>query len=420
VISNRVRLVAAVAVLAAAMIAIDAGAVTRSSLPPPTPVPPHGSPSPFPTSLATPSDSTREPTVPAAGALLADLDTGQVLYAKDPTAPRPIASVTKVMTALLTLEDLPMGHIVQVDPRAVYARGDYGRSSSFGLHAGERITVENLLYALLLGSDNDAADALAIAVDGSEPAFVRHMNLRAGQLGMVQTRFFSASGLDDRGHSTPRDLLRLVRFTNENDAFRTITATRFRRIPGPGGGDRIVQNRNALLWLYAGTFGTKTGTTAEAGACLVASAARDGRRLVAIVLGAPREPFSAAATLLEYGFEGWEDDKVIAKGAPLGTVEVRGGTVPVVAGRDLEALVPVRETGDVVQRPVVDRKAAFPPAPDEQVGYLVVHTGAVVLGRVPLVVPSVPPAPARSGPWWARAAGAVGSAVVDGIRALAA
>ena len=419
-ISTRARLVAAVAVLALAMIAIDAGAVTRFSVPPPTPVPPHGKPSPFPTSLATPSDPTREPTVPAAAALLADLDTGQVLYAKDPVEPRPIASVTKVMTALLTLEELPMDHIVRIDPQAVFRRDDYGSSSTLGLRAGERVTVENLLYGLLLGSANDAADALAIAVDGSVPAFVRHMNTRASQLGMRQTRFFSASGLDDRGHSTPRDLLRLVRHMDENDAFTAITATRFRRIPGPGGRDRVIQNRNALLWLYDGTFGTKTGTTDEAGACLVASATRDGRHLVAIVLDAQREPFSSAATLLEYGFEGWADQELIAAGQSLGTVEIRGGTVPVVAGSDLEALVPVREAGDLVQRPVIDPRAAFPPAPDEQVGVLVITRGTVVLGRVPLVVPSVPPAPATSGPWWARAGGAVGGAVVDGIRALAA
>ena len=419
-ITARARLVAAVAVLVLAMVAVDVGASARSSVPPPTPVPPHGSPSPFPTSLATPSDPTREPTVPAAAALLADLDTGQVLYAKDPAAPRPIASLTKIMTALLTLEQLPMEHVVQVDPRAVYERGDYGTSSTFGLHAGERITVENLLYALLLGSANDAADALAIAVDGSEPAFVRHMNLRARQLGMHQTRYFSASGLDDRGHSTPRDLLRLVRYTDANDAFTTITATRVRRIPGPGGKDRFIQNRNALLWLYAGTFGTKTGTTADAGACLIASATRDGHRLVAIVLDAPREPFSSAAGLLEYGFEGWEEEELIGAGQPVGTVAIRGGTVPVVAGADLEALVPIRAVEEPADRTLVDPRAAFPPAPGEQVGVLVVHGAAGVLGRVPLIVPSVPPAPATSGPWWARAAGAIGGAVVDGVRALAA
>ena len=236
----------------------------------------------------------------------------------------------------------------------------------------------------------------------------------------MQTRFFSAGGLDDRGHSTPRDLLRLVRFTDEDEQFTTITATRFRRIPAPNGRDRVIQNRNALLWLYAGTLGTKTGSTAEAGACLVASASRDGRRLVAIVLDAPREPFSSAASLLEYGFEGWEDDELVAEGDALGTVDIQGGTVPVVAGSDLEALVPVRDDQEVVDRAVVDPRAAFPPPPGAEVGVLVVRRGADVLGRVPLVVAAVPPAPPTSGPWWWRAADAVGGAVVDGIRALAA
>ena len=418
-IPTRARLVAVVAVLVA-IFAIDAAAATRSTVPPPTPVPPHGNPSPFPTSLATPSDPTREPTVPAAAALLADLDTGQVLYAKDPVAPRPIASVTKIMTALLTLEELPVDHVVRVDPRAVFERGDYGASSTLGLRAGERLSVEDLLYGLLLGSANDAADALAIAVDGSVPAFVQHMNARARQLSLLQTRFFSASGLDDRGHSTPRDLLRLVRVAQEREAFTSITATRFHRIAGPGGRVRVIQNRNALLWLYAGTVGTKTGTTAGAGGCLVASATRDGRHLVAIVLDAPGEPFSSAATLLEYGFEGWEHEELVGAGESVGTVPIRGGTVPVIAGSDLEALVPVGDGSEPVERTIVDPRAAFPPAPGEQVGLLVVRSGASVLGRVPLVVPSVPPAPATSGPWWARAAGAVGGAVVDGIRALAA
>ena len=417
--SIRARLVAVVAVLVVAS-AIDAAATTRPAVPPPTPVPPRGSPSPFPTSVTTPSDPTREPTASAAAALLADLDTGQVLYTKDPVAPRPIASVTKIMTALLTLETLPMDKVVRVDPRAVFERDDYGSSSTLGLRPGERITVESLLYALLLGSANDAADALAIAEDGSVPAFVRRMNERAHQLGMLQTRFFSANGLDDRGHSTPRDLLRLVRVTDASDAFTTITATRFRRIPAPHGRDRVIQNRNVLLWLYAGAFGTKTGTTAGAGACLVASAERDGRRLVAIVLDAPREPFSTAATLLEYGFEGWEHEDLVAAGDPLGMVAIRGGTVPVVAGAELDALVPVREDTDVQNRSVIDPRAAFPPAPGERIGLLVVHAGPEVLGRVPLVVPSVPPAPATSGPWWLRSAGAVGGAVIDGIRALAA
>ena len=175
------------------------------------------------------------------------------------------------------------------------------------------------------------------------PAFVRRMNERAHQLGMradavlLRERSGRSRAFDPARPAAPRPGHRCAATT-----FTTITATRFRRIPAPHGRDRVIQNRNALLWLYAGAFGTKTGTTAGAGACLVASAARDGRRLVAIVLDAPREPFSSAATLLEYGFEGWEHEDLVAAGDPLGTVAIRGGTVPVVAGADLDALVPVR------------------------------------------------------------------------------
>jgi serine-type D-Ala-D-Ala carboxypeptidase (penicillin-binding protein 5/6) len=395
-----------------------ADASTRPQTPPPTPVPPRGSPSPFPTAIATPTNATRVPRIPAQAALLADLETGQVLYAKEARVRRPIASVTKVMTALLVLESLPLHETITIDPRAVFEKDDYGASSTLGVRPGERVTVENLLYALLLGSANDAAVALAIAVDGSPEAFVRRMNARATQLGMAQTHFFSASGLDDRGRSTPVDLLRLIRVANEDETFRTITETRFRTIPAPRGPDRRIQNRNALLWLYPGTFGTKTGQTAGAGSCLVASAERDGRALVAIVLHASGEPFSSAAALLTYGFEGWEEDTVVAAGQPEGTVKIKGGTVQVAAAEDLAALLPV-SGGDLRTTVVIDPRAAYPPEVGEPVASIVVRADGAVLGRVPLVVPAVPPAPASSGPWWVRAAGAVGGAVGDAIRALA-
>lgn len=403
---------------AGAGVSVGAGATTRPETPPPTPVPPHGSPSPFPTALATPASDSRPPRISAGAGILADLETGQVLYAKQAGVRRPIASVTKIMTALLTLESLPLQRVITVDPRAVFEKDDYGASSTLGLRPGERITVENLLYALLLGSANDAAVALAIAVDGSTDAFVRHMNDRAEQLGMRATRFYSASGLDDRGRSTPLDLLRLVRVANDEEAFRSITATRFHTIPAPHGPDRRIQNRNAMLWLYPGTFGTKTGMTAGAGACVVASAKREDRTLVAIVLDAPREPFSAAASLLNYGFEGWETDTIVVAGQPEGTVGIRGGSVQVVAGEELSALLPVIE-GDIRTSVAVDPRAAYPPEPGETVATLVVRADGGVLGRVALIVPEVPPAPASSGPWWVRAAVAVGGALADAIHALA-
>src|SRR5262249_51239056 len=147
VISGRARVAAVAAALALAALAVNAGAATRPQAPPPTPVPPHGSPSPFPSVLATPADATAPPAIPAAAGLLVDPETGQVRFEKAAAQPRPIASLTKVMTALLTMESLPMDHVVRIDERAVFERDDYGASSTLGLRAGERVSVRDLLYA---------------------------------------------------------------------------------------------------------------------------------------------------------------------------------------------------------------------------------------------------------------------------------
>jgi serine-type D-Ala-D-Ala carboxypeptidase (penicillin-binding protein 5/6) len=418
---GRRRVVATVVVTA-----IVAGSATLTSLaapggtaPPPTPVPPKGSLSPFPTALATPSNAIRPPALSARSALLADLTTGTLMDAKDPDLPVPIASLTKVMTALITLDRTDPADVITVDPRAVFDRGDYGASSTLGLRAGERITVENLLYAMLLGSANDAAVALAVDIAGSEDAFVRLMNARAARLGMRHTEFRSVNGLDDRGLSTARDLLVLVRAVDPIEGFARITSTRVRTIPSPSGPARRIQNRNALLWLYPGAFGTKTGSTALAGSCLIASATRDGRRLVAIVLHAQDEAFSDGAALLNYGFEGFTQQTFAAAGADEGTLRIRGGEVPVVAGAALEALVPTLLLGRVRRAIVAAPHAAFPPPPGARVGSLTVSIPGLTIGSVPLVVSAVPPPTSSGGPWWARAAGSVGRAVSDAVHAIA-
>ena len=390
----------------------------RGSAPPPTPVPPHGSLSPFPRSLRTPADPTVAPALSARSALLADLTTGDVMDEKASDEPVPIASLTKLMTALIAMKRTQPSDTVTVDARAVFRRRDYGWSSTIGLKPGERINVENLLYAMMLGSANDAALALAIDIAGSEEAFVRLMNAQARRLDMRRTVFFSSTGLDDRGRSTARDLLRLVRVLDAVDGFDRITATRFRAIPAPQGRDRRIQNRNALLWLYPGTFGTKTGSTARAGACLIASAARGERRLVAIVLGAPHESFSDAAALLAYGFGGFTQRTLASDGGDEGTLAIRGGAVPVVAGAALTALVPTASLDSLRQRISVDPRAAFPPAPGSRIGTLVVSIPGLTIGSVPLLVSVVPPPPASLGPWWVRAGMSVGRSVAGAIRAI--
>lgn len=407
------------AALAMPLALLGAASAQRAG-PPPTPVPPRGSPSPFPQALATPSNAVAVPTIEPPVAILADLDDGQVMFAKAPDVRRPVASLTKVMTALLVLRRRELDDVVAVPAEAVFDDDDFGASSTLGLRGGERRTVRELLDAVMLQSANDAAVALAIDVAGSERGFIELMNDRARALGMRHTRFFSPHGLDDRGRSTARDLLVLTRAAYETEGFAGVASARFRTIEAPRGEPRRVQNRNALLWLYRGAVGTKTGFTSGAGTCLVAVAERNGRRLVAIVLGDRNEPFSEAATLLDHGFEGFREETFVRAGESIGTVAIRGGTVPVETARAISALVPTAKLDRVRERITVAPTAVFPPAPGDRVGTMSIIVPGVGLGSSPLHVSEVPPPPpAGEDPWWIRVAGAVGRAFGDAVGGLA-
>jgi D-alanyl-D-alanine carboxypeptidase (penicillin-binding protein 5/6) len=386
--------------------------------PPPTPVIQPGgqaSLSPFPSTLSTPSTSTQVPEIHAASAVLADLDTGQVLFDLNRNERRPIASVTKIMTALLVVERTDLTDVVTVTEAA--ASGQVSGVSGLGLVAGERIRVDELLYALLLQSANDAAEALAEHVSGSVDAFVEDMNARAEELGMTRTMLTSPNGLDDTGYSSAADLVRLTRAAYRSPGFPSVVATRFHTVESLDAKPRIVQNRNVLLWLYPGAIGVKTGYTSPAGFCLVGAAQRGDERLVAVVLGAPGEPFSAAATLLNYGFDAFERRTLLREGEPLDDVDVGGKSVSVSAGGDVRGLIPAAAT---VSRTVeLEPHVAFPPARGEEIGTVRVTAGGSVVGEVPLVVAGVAaPPPPEPGSWWARAAGALvdaGGGILDAL-----
>ncbi|MEO8424292.1 MAG: D-alanyl-D-alanine carboxypeptidase family protein [Actinomycetota bacterium] len=416
--TGRVALVVALVLAVQALLIGFASA--QLAPPPPTPVPPDGSLSPFPQSLDTPADASPPPDLSAPSAILADLDTGQVLFAKDPDTQRPIASLTKIMTGLLVLEDSDPADIVTVAPDAVIPEDDRPGVSALGLEDGERISVEHLLFALLLQSANDAAVALADHVSGSETRFVRDMNARAAALGMRRTRFRSPNGLDDRGYSTARDLMTLTRTAMAIPMFGDTVAARFHTIPAPDGDPRRIQNRDALLWLYEGATGVKTGYTSRAGYCVVATAERDGRRLIAVVLGAPGDAFSDAAALMDHGFTAFADHRFATAGEPGGVVTLPGGSVTVEVGADLSALVPIASLAAVREQVFVDPSAAYPPAPGERVARLKITLPGLTVGRVPLVVSSVPPPPPiDDAAWWTRAADALVDAVgaaVDAVR----
>ena len=373
------RIIPIVTLLATSLLAGSPALGQRSpGIPPPTPVPPEGSPSPYPTALDTPPPSAEEPRVEAEAAALADLDSGRVLFEAGTEVRRPIASLTKVMTALLVIERTRPTETVTASSEAA---GQLG--AELGLVPGEARTVRELLLALLLQSANDAAVALAEHVSGSVDRFIAEMNARAADLGMDDTEFRSPSGLDDEGHSTASDLLILASQAFLNATFAGIVSTRFARVPAAVGEPRKLQNRNALLWLYDGAFGGKTGYTAAAGFCLVAAAERDGLRLAAVVLGAPEQAFDAGAELLNHGFAAWERETIVTLGGESETLTVEGKAVPTKAVSTLSVLIP---RGAMVDTEVArDAGLSLPVDAGDPVGTLTATSAGRTLGEVTLV-----------------------------------
>jgi serine-type D-Ala-D-Ala carboxypeptidase (penicillin-binding protein 5/6) len=237
---------------------------------------------------------------PPRSGLLFDLDTGQVLWRRQPDRVLPIASLTKMMTALLVVEREPPAAKVRVTKEALAYKG-----SAVGvLPKGKRIKLETMLNGLLLPSGNDAAIALAQRVSGTVAAFVERMNERAGDLGLACTRFTSPDGFEDAGnHSCAIDLAEMARAVLDRPRLARIVARRRAVLPFPIKGGRIyLFNNNPLLRAgYPGTIGVKTGYTDAAGRCLVAAARRNGRRLGVVLLHSP-DPGKQATQLLNRGF----------------------------------------------------------------------------------------------------------------------
>jgi serine-type D-Ala-D-Ala carboxypeptidase (penicillin-binding protein 5/6) len=349
-----------------------------------------------------------------------DLGTGQVLFQKSPEQARSVASLTKLMTALLVLEEEAdrLDRTIRIDPEAVFHRGDYGVGSTLGLRPGERVSIRGLLAGLLLGSANDAADALAIEEAGTVSAFVEDMNARAKTLGMLRTRFASPHGLDDRGRSSAADLMLLLREASKHRVFRDLVRRRFAIVRSGSARPRRIQNRNAMLWLYPGASGVKTGFTSGSGFCLIATARRRDRELAVVVLGGGDEVFSDAAGLLNHGFAAYERRTLVQEGEALGSVRVRGGEVPVVAGGRLIALAGGGAGSAIGRVLTASPAAAYPPPSGSVVGTLRLTSSGVTVGRVKVLVADLQPPQAPTGSWWGRAVSAVSGAVTAVVAGL--
>ena len=248
-------------------------------------------------------------------AILMDAQTGRVLYEKNADQRSLIASTTKIMTALIICEQCNVLDRMRIPKEAVGIEG-----SSMYLQEGEVLTLQELLYGLMLHSGNDAAVALAIYCGGTVEGFAELMNDKAHQLGMTGTHFENPNGLDSPGHySTARDLAILTSYAMKNPIFAKTVSTRTVTI-----GQRYLRNHNKLLWQVDGADGVKTGYTRAAGRILVSSAVRSGRRLVAVTIDDP-DDWQDHGALLEEGFSRFEVRKLVSAGDLIETVEIEGG-----------------------------------------------------------------------------------------------
>lgn len=332
--------------------------------------------------------------ISAQRAIVLDAQTGRVLFDRQADERSLIASTTKIMTALVVCEQCNVLDRVRIPKEAVGIEG-----SSMYLQAGEVLTVQELLYGLMLHSGNDAAVALAIYCGGTVEGFAGLMNDKAHQLGLTGTHFENPNGLDSPGHySTARDLAKLTAYAMNNPIFAQTVSTKTVNV-----GTRSLRNHNKLLWRFDGAEGVKTGFTKAAGRILVSSAMRDGRRLIAVTIQAP-DDWNDHAALLEEGFAAFSVRKILSAGDPVGVCQVEGGTAEqtgLLAGADFSYALRQEER---VELRIPGLSFAYAPvAAGAPAGWAYICVDDVPVGKVPLVYgETVELLPREPLPFWKR------------------
>jgi D-alanyl-D-alanine carboxypeptidase (penicillin-binding protein 5/6) len=246
---------------------------------------------------ASTSADTGPPKVGARSVIVMDFDSGRVLFAKHPGARRPIASLTKIMTAMVVLRNTRPDDIVATSKRAARQI-----PTKLGLRPGDRMPMHELMYALMLHSSNDVAVALAEHVSGSVAAFDALMTAQGEDIGLTDTWFASPSGLNDDGYSTARDVATMTRWAYQSSEFADLVATRWHKVRLASGKRVRLRNLNDLLFDYPGTLGVKTGYTSASHWSLVGVARRGPVTLMVVLLGDPRHVFTDGEALLDWGF----------------------------------------------------------------------------------------------------------------------
>ncbi len=320
--------------------------------------------------------------ISARSAIVIEASSGETLWSKDCDKPMPMASTTKIMTALVALERCDIQKIVKVSPLAVGVEG-----SSIYLYAGEELTMENLLCAMLLESANDAAAAIAIEVGGSIEGFAKLMNKKAAELGLKNTSFENPHGLDVESHyTTAKELALITREAMKNQHFRKIVSTYKTTIPlNKDEGTRVLINHNKLLKSYEGAIGVKTGFTKKSGRCLVSAAEIDGVEYICVTLNAPSD-WSDHEKLLDYASSLYErvtlcDVGEFEHSLPLVNCESDAVTV---SNKDKLSLILPRERGEieyVIELPHFYYNGV---SQDEELGSLIFYLDGEIIASTPM------------------------------------
>ena len=310
-----------------------------------------------------------KPDVSARSAVLLEASTGRVLYEKNGYEKMPMASTTKIMTAIVALENGDIADYVEVSSNASGIEG-----SSIWLSAGEKMTLSDMLFGLMLASGNDAALAIAEHVGGSVEGFVEMMNAKAQEIGAYNTHFVNPNGLPVENHyTTAYDLALISAYAMQNDYFCEIVKTQYKTLPWDGHEwDRVVKNKNKILWNYEGGNGIKTGFTKEAGRCLSAGAKRDGMQLVSVVLSAS-DMFGDCMAMMDYGFENFEYCRILEAGELMGDVAVEEGMesgFSVYTQEDIYYPLTEEECAQIQKRVFLEETLRAPIVKGQTVGYV--------------------------------------------------
>lgn len=373
----------------ALMLLVPAAGNAELTLTTPAPTPAPAAP---PALSAAPLLETPPIELPCAAAILVEPQSGQVLFAQNTDTPRPVASVTKVMTILLALEALSQGRVSLEDEFSISQAAAGMGGSQVLLDVGEVQPFSVLLKSAIVGSANDASVAIAEALYGSESVFVERMNERTRELGLTDTHFVNCTGLPAEGQqTTARDVAVMTMAMLSYPTYFDFSTVWLDEVDHGDGRITQLTNTNKLIRLYDGCDGGKTGSTSEAGYCVSATAQRGDMRLIAVVLGADTgsERFDIASEMLDYGFAHYRLYPVAQEGTKVrGELPVTGGDsagVPLVLGGALTLLIQKGEEQGIQLVPDLPESVEAPIAAGQEVGGVEVVVDGRSVARIPVL-----------------------------------